>query len=210
MPTHDYFIGIDEAGRGAWAGPLFVGLVVVSSSGSISLKSIGVKDSKELSESKRSLIYDKIVRVVDFFSYECVEVEVIDSIGVYASTMFLIQRLVNKLPSDFLLVRYSLDIDGKFPALRLFREGKEIEHNSVVDGDSLLPHVSAASIVAKVQRDNFMRDLSKLYPQYGFDSHKGYGTKLHMDMIEKFGLCPEHRRSFAPIIKYLNSKDPHS
>lgn len=178
--------GIDEAGRGPLAGPVMAAAAVVPVDYAHSV----LNDSKKLTEKVREEIYEELIeddRVV--FVSAAVEPEEIDRVNILQATYLAMARAFEQLRPlpDIAL------IDGKpvrnFPGL----------HRAVVKGDSLSLSIAAASIVAKVERDRIMREYAAKYPEYGFERHKGYGTKIHREALKKHGPCPIHRRSFAPV-----------
>ncbi|HEX5670666.1 MAG TPA: ribonuclease HII [Sulfuricurvum sp.] len=168
--------GIDEAGRGPLAGPLIMAGVVLH-------KSItGLNDSKKLSEKKRNLLYDLIVensmyRIVRFSA------EQIDTLGLSACLKKGLEEIIHSLDADDFL----FDGNSKFGVNGL---------RTLIKADTLIPEVSAASILAKVTRDREMIEVDSLYPGYGFSDHKGYGTAIHIQAIQKYGYCDIHRKSF--------------
>jgi len=168
--------GIDEAGRGPIAGPLVVAGVVLHKE----IKELN--DSKKLSVKKREELYEKIKQNSTYFIYK-VEASKIDKIGLSSS---LKEALIA-------IKKYFGDIDYIFDGNSSFGVDKI---NTLVKADSKIKAVSAASILAKVYRDNIMINEAKNYPQYGFEKHKGYGTKAHIEAIAKYGYCKIHRQSF--------------
>lgn len=204
-----YLIGIDEAGRGAWAGPLYASLAVIEEKKIHLLTRFGVKDSKKLTSKRRVDLCNIITEILDYYIIESVDVDLIDRLGVHEANKIIFQNLITKLPTDFLNSSV-IYIDGNFSKLNLFYFDNgmkmNLKYKSIVDGDALMPQISAASILSKVYRDNFMVDISTKYSVYLFEIHKGYGTRLHRDLINKFGICDLHRKSFKPIQEYLTSK----
>ena len=178
--------GIDEAGRGPLAGPVSVAAVVLPEDYSHSV----LNDSKQLSESKRGDLYEEITsdERIDRAS-ALVEAPEIDEINILKATWAGMRRAFLKLDpaADIAL------IDGK-PI-----KGFPTEHRALVKGDSLSLSIAAASIIAKVERDRLMMEYAEKYPEYGFERHKGYGTKAHREALREHGPCPIHRRSFAPV-----------
>lgn len=200
-----YLIGIDEAGRGAWAGPIFASLVIIDQVKLDLLLDIGVRDSKKISENKRTNLANLIIQIIDFYTIESLDVNVIDKIGIHQANKLIIQNLVSKIPLKY-LDNHLISIDGRFNDLNLNHNNtlnRKLNYQYVIDGDETLVYVSAASILAKVYRDKFMINLSKSYPLYYFDKHKGYGTKIHQNVIKKYGLSDQHRKSFKAIYKYV-------
>lgn len=190
-----FILGVDEAGRGPLAGPVSVGVVAVSEGFDVAREFPGVADSKKLSEKNREKIFAELearsalgdVR----FAVELESAEAIDSEGIAVVIRRAITRGVNALAPDAALVHVQLDGSLRAPA--------EYAQETIVNGDELVPIISLASIAAKVVRDRLMIDLAKEYPEYGFEKHKGYGTRFHYEMLEKHGLCAIHRRSFVHL-----------
>ena len=178
--------GVDEAGRGPLAGPVFAAAVILPQN----LMIDGLNDSKKLSEKKREILYDKIKHLALTYAVAFATEHEIDEINILNATFLAMKRAVAKLnlKPDIVLV------DGnKSPEL-------EISTQTIVKGDSLSASIAAASILAKVERDRLMKNLSKKYPEYNFEKHKGYGTKMHIDLIKKYGPCEIHRKSFLKKI----------
>jgi ribonuclease HII len=177
--------GVDEAGRGPLAGPVVAAAVILDPLRPID----GLADSKILSERKRDSLYEIIKDVVLSWSVGVASVEEIDEFNILQATLLAMQRAVNGLaiqPDEVL-------IDGnRLPYLF-------IPARAIVKGDSKVKVISAASIVAKVERDRIMIDYYKKYPDFSFHQHKGYGTKQHLAEIEQFGILPVHRKTFNPV-----------
>ncbi|MBO5290613.1 MAG: ribonuclease HII [Clostridia bacterium] len=178
--------GVDEAGRGPLAGPVFAGAVILPENYTHEI----LNDSKKLSEKKRDLVYDDIIRDAVSWSVGMATEQEIDDINILNATFLAMKRAVEGLN-----IKPDLAfIDGN----RYANTGvKEI---TIVKGDSKCMSVAAASIIAKVSRDRFMQEVDKQYPQYQFSKHKGYGTKLHYEMIEQYGISPVHRKTFLKNI----------
>lgn len=182
--------GVDEAGRGPLAGPVCAAAVILPSGVIID----GVNDSKKLTEKKREKLIDVIKEQAVSYSVAFATVEEIEDINILNAAMLAMKRAVEGLnvPADFAL------IDGnKTPEL-------SVPARCIIKGDALSVSIASASIIAKVTRDRLMIELAKMYPEYGFEKHKGYGTKLHTEMLRKYGPCPIHRPSF---LKKILSKD---
>lgn len=177
--------GVDEAGRGPLAGNVVAAAVILDPNKLI----LGLNDSKKLSEKKRNELYQEIITHALDFAIAEASVAEIDQLNILQASLLAMQRAVNQLkkPSKAL-------IDGnKIPKLSIPAE-------AIIGGDAIVPEISAASILAKVTRDRQLIILDKLYPEYGFAKHKGYGTKLHMSALAKYGPIPGiHRISFAPV-----------
>lgn len=178
--------GVDEAGRGPLAGPVFAAAVILPQNYTHEI----LNDSKKLSEKKRDIVYDDIIRDAVAYSVGIATEKEIDEINILNATFLAMKRAV-----DGLSIKPDLAyIDGnQYPKTGV----KEV---TIVKGDSKCMSVAAASIIAKVSRDRFMLEIAEEYPQYEFAKHKGYGTKLHYEMIEKYGVSPVHRRSFLKKI----------
>ena len=178
--------GVDEAGRGPLAGPVFAAAVILPENYSHEI----LNDSKKLSEKKRDLVYDDIIRDAICWSVGIADEKEIDEINILNATFLAMKRAV-----DGLKIKPDLAyIDGnQYPKTGI----KEI---TIVKGDSKCMSVAAASIIAKVSRDRFMLEIAEKYPEYQFSKHKGYGTKLHYEMIEQYGVSPVHRRTFLKKI----------
>lgn len=159
----------------------------------------GLDDSKKLTEKQRDLLFEEIVNKSLAYSIQFATVDEIDQLNILQATLLAMQRAIDTLP----LMPNIVQIDGNFvPKL----VNRSIICEAIVKGDSIVAQISAASILAKVARDRYMNELHDLYPQYGFAKHKGYGTKLHLNMIEKYGVLSIHRKSFAPIKNNFQSK----
>lgn len=179
--------GIDEAGRGPLAGPVYAACVVFEPGVVID----GINDSKKLSEEKREQLFDIIKEKALYYSIVSVDEKEIDRINILEATFKAFRESLNSLPKmpDIAL------IDGN--------RAKEIptEYETIVKGDSKSQSIAAASILAKVARDRFVMELDEKYPQYGFKKHKGYPTKDHYAAIEKYGPSPVHRLTFKGVVK---------
>lgn len=187
-----YIVGVDEAGRGPLAGPIAVGVVCIPS-GRERLFA-GIRDSKKLTEKQREKWFAKIRALQRGkklrYGVALVGNAVIDKKGITAATRLGIKRLLRRL--DIRPKEARLLLDGSLFAPREF-----IYQRTIIGGDDKVRVIAAASVVAKVKRDRKMVRLSKDYPAYGFDIHKGYGTKSHVEKIKKLGLSPLHRRGFC-------------
>jgi ribonuclease HII len=181
--------GVDEAGRGPLAGPVVIAAVVLDPDKPLD----GLDDSKKLSEKRREALFPLIVERSLAWTVVAIEVDEIDRINILQATMLGMSRAVEQLvPSPSLAL-----IDGnRAPALTC-------AVRTIVGGDSLEPAISAASVLAKVTRDRLMKKLHIDYPDYGFDRHKGYPTADHLARLIRYGPCPIHRRSFAPVKRVL-------
>ena len=179
--------GIDEAGRGPLAGPVYAAAVILPAG----LEIPGLNDSKKLTKKKREELFDIITEKAVSYSIAFATAKEIDEINILQATFLAMRRAQEGLdiPADYAL------IDGnRMPPLA-------IDGETIIKGDAKSPSVAAASILAKVSRDRFMLELDKQYPEYQFSKHKGYGTKLHYEMLDKYGVSPVHRMTF--LRKYM-------
>lgn len=183
--------GIDEAGRGAIAGPVVAAAVILPLDQAIKINLLNeVNDSKQLSPSKREQLYELIISVALTWGIASVCAKKIDKIGIIPANVEAMKQSVAQLDPfpQFLL------LDGR---MRL--QNHPLPQRSVIRGDALSLSIAAASILAKVTRDRMMKEMNREFPYYGFSQHKGYCTKGHVAALDKFGPCPIHRYSFAPI-----------
>lgn len=183
--------GADEAGRGPLAGDVFAAAVVFAPGTVIE----GINDSKKLTAKKREQLFEEIVQKAQYYSIQRATVEEIESINILQSAMLAMKRAIEDIDCapDIVLV------DGnKTPEI-------DFKTQAIVKGDGKSQSIAAASILAKVARDKYMEQMAEKYPQYQFEKHKGYGTKLHYEMIDKFGPCEIHRLSF--LKKYYDRKN---
>ncbi|SHM23846.1 ribonuclease HII [Ruminococcus flavefaciens] len=174
--------GVDEAGRGPLAGDVYAAAVILNDSVLINY----LNDSKKISEKRRELLYDEVIDKADAYCVATASVEEIDKINILQAAMLAMKRAISGLgvKPDLAL------IDGnRLPEL-------ECESRYVIHGDAVSASIAAASILAKVSRDRYMRELDEKYPQYCFSQHKGYGTKLHYEKLEEFGISEVHRKTF--------------
>lgn len=186
-------LGIDEVGRGPWAGPLVVGAVVFPDGVVVE----GLADSKKLSSKKRQALDGDIRRAAAGYGLGWVYPDELDAIGLAAALRIATIRAVERVAASY----HQIIIDGTINFLSDTEKGAFVQ--TLPKADALIPAVSAASIIAKVARDAYMTRQDALYPQYGFASHVGYGTARHRAALEKYGVTPLHRRSFAPIARML-------
>ncbi|TAN57022.1 ribonuclease HII [Patescibacteria group bacterium] len=184
--------GIDEVGRGCWAGPLVAGAVIFSVNPEVGIKELGqITDSKKISPKKREQLAEFIIHYSKHWGIGYVDSKELDRIGLSSANTLAMERAVNNLGNkpDFSL------IDGN---VMMVRPNIGLNKN-IVKGDSKSISIAAASILAKVFRDKLMNSIDSDYPEYGFREHKGYGTSLHRKSIQKNGILPIHRMTFAPI-----------
>ena len=190
-PGYKYVAGVDEAGRGPLAGPVVAAAVILPEE----FSSNQLNDSKKLSSSKREIIYNELMNVDSkvISAFAVIDEVVIDKINILRATHMAMAQASSNLSIEPSFVI----IDGMpikdFP----------FNNESIIKGDSKSLSIAAASVIAKVERDRIMLNYSKEYPEYKFEKHKGYGTKLHLDALKKFGPCKIHRKSFAPVKKFL-------
>lgn len=179
-----YICGIDEAGRGPLAGPVVVASVIMPRDSAIE----GVNDSKKVSEKKREELYDKIIEEAISYGVGIIDHEQIDELNILNATKLGLTTSLQELDTKPNLIL--VDALNKIDTLG-------IPYKSIIKGDALCYSISCASIIAKVTRDRIMRQWDEIYPMYGFEKHKGYGTAFHIQAIKEYGLCPIHRRSFT-------------
>lgn len=177
--------GVDEAGRGPFAGPVVAGAVILSLDDP-EREILYLNDSKKLSEKKREALYDEIMEKAVSVGVGIVEREVIDEINILQATFLAMQKAIAALDPQ---PDYILADAVTIPKIAIPQEG-------IVKGDAKSVSIAAGSIIAKVTRDRIMYEYDKLYPEYGFASHKGYGTKAHIEAIKEYGMLDIHRRSF--------------
>ena len=179
-----YLCGIDEAGRGPLAGPVVVAAVVMPKDSKLE----GVNDSKKVSEKKRELLYEQIKEEAISYSVAIVDEKEIDQVNILNATKEGLTTAIRglKVKPERIIVDALTGIDTC-----------GIPYDSVIKGDAKCYSIAAASILAKVTRDRIMRKMDEVYPEYGFEKHKGYGTAAHIAAIKEYGLCPIHRKSFT-------------
>ncbi|AIK18103.1 ribonuclease HII [Glaesserella parasuis] len=191
-PKAKFIAGVDEVGRGPLVGAVVTAAVILDPNQPIE----GLADSKKLSEKRRLTLAEEIKAKALCWSLGRAEPDEIDQLNILHATMLAMQRAVAglRIQPDFVLV------DGnRIPTLPMPAQ-------AVVKGDSFVAEISAASILAKVARDQEMDELDKQYPEYGFAQHKGYPTKLHFEKLESLGVTPYHRKSFAPVAQRLTKE----
>ncbi len=200
---YDFLLGIDEAGRGPWAGPLVAAAVIFPKD----FKNIPkdfielLNDSKQLTEKQRNSLFKKIKKYCLAYSVSYYHNDFIDKQGIGNANQLIVQKLylnikrkMNKI--DLVL----LDYIGGF-------KNNNFDYKMFAKGDSQFLSIAAASVLAKVSRDRWMKKYDKKYPQYGFAQHKGYGTKKHRQFLEKFGPCSIHRLSFSPMKEMVQREE---
>ncbi len=194
-----FICGIDEAGRGPLAGPLSVGGAIFYADQMIS----GINDSKKLTEKKREALFEEIKTKALAYSNVLVETKDIDQINILQATKLgmrlvaedIISKINLKFPDTHNLVHFLVDGNQKFCTNQ--------SQDPIIKGDGLVKVIGCASILAKVSRDRIMMRLGKEHPEYGFESHKGYPTKHHKQMIKEHGVLPFHRKTFAGVKEHL-------
>ena len=181
--------GVDEVGRGPLAGPVCVAAVIMPLDDIID----GVDDSKKVSEKKRNLLFEQIKEKAVAYSIKMVSEEVIDKINILQATKLCMKEAIESLPlrPDVVLIDAIDKLDT------------DVNLRGIIKGDALSYSIGCASILAKVTRDEYMVNLAKEYPEYGFEKHKGYGTKVHIEALKEYGPCVHHRLSF---LKFLEEK----
>lgn len=182
--------GIDEAGRGPLAGPVYAAAVILPPGCDLP----GLNDSKKLSEKKREALFPLIKEEAVAWAVASASVEEIDSLNILNATFLAMRRAQEALPTA---ADYALIDGNRLPPLSISAE-------TIIGGDGISPSIAAASILAKVSRDHYMETLDRMYPEYQFLKHKGYGTALHRELILRYGPSPVHRRTF--LGKILNGK----
>jgi len=184
-----FICGTDEAGRGPLAGDVYAAAVILPHGAEID----GLFDSKKLSEKMRDKLYDIITETAVAYAIASATIEEIDRFNILNAALIAMRRAVNALSAqvrpDYVL------IDGN-----IVRGFDDYKYKNIIKGDTISPNIAAASILAKVARDRYMRELDEMYPLYQFNKNKGYPTKEHVFRLKNFGVCPAHRKSFLKNI----------
>ena len=189
--------GIDEAGRGPLAGPVVVACVIMPKDSMIE----GVNDSKKVSEKKREKLYEQIIEEALGFGVGIISQEEIDRINILNATKEGLTTAIKEMEKDLQEKKRELEKPEIILVDALTKiDTDHIPYRSIIKGDAKSYSIAAASIIAKVTRDRIMRQWAEVYPMYGFEKHKGYGTAAHIAAIKEYGLCPLHRRSFVKNI----------
>lgn len=197
-------VGIDEAGRGPLCGPVVAAAVCFREPEEILAKLPEwkfVRDSKKLSEKQREKMFDFVMAHCDV-GVGIMHADTVDRVNILEATFLAMKSALSALKKQIPIRQLA---DNNQETWRIFVDGNQLipnipyEQHAIVDGDALMKVIAAASIIAKVTRDRMMLEYDKEYPQYGFAKHKGYGTKVHMDALRKFGPCKIHRMSFKPV-----------
>lgn len=188
-----YVAGVDEVGRGPLVGPVVTACVILPQDFVLE----GLTDSKKLSEKKREKFYGYIMEHALSVSIGMMDEKVIDKVNIYEATKLAMLEAIegSRIRPQHVLI----------DAMKL--EKLTIPSTSIIKGDAKSISIAAASVVAKVTRDHLMYELDKKHPEYGFASHKGYPTKKHVEMIEKYGIIEEHRKTFSPVSDYIKKKE---
>lgn len=184
--------GVDEVGRGPLAGPLVVAACILPPF----LRINGINDSKKLSEKKRDELYKLIMKEALYYKIVFISEEDVDNLNIYQATKKGMLEAIRGLE-----VKPDHCLIDAMPLGEL-----DIPHTSIIHGDARCASIAAASILAKVTRDQFMEKMDIKYPNYGFKKHKGYGTKAHIEALEKYGPCEIHRKTYAPVSKYFSKQ----
>ena len=184
-------VGVDEAGRGPLAGPVVAAAVILSRA----YNNIDINDSKQLSKKKREELFDVIKKDAIAYGVGIVDAQMIDEINIYEATKVAMKEAINNLKHSYDLILTD--------AMKL--KGFDVEVIDIIKGDAKVLPIAAASIIAKVTRDRMMDELAKKYPEYGFENHKGYGTKEHLGALNKYGpIKGVHRFSYKPVENSLH------
>ena len=192
----DYIAGVDEVGRGPLAGPVVSAAVILPEGITIP----GVDDSKKISAKKREMLFPVITDKAIAIGIGVINEEEIDEINILNATHKAMRVALSQLTIQPNIVM----VDGNEADIGKFKQV------NIVKGDQKSMSIAAASIVAKVTRDRMMVDYDRIYPEYGFANHKGYGTKFHIEALKKYFACPIHRRSFRPVSDYLSNQSKNS
>lgn len=193
-----YVVGIDEVGRGCWAGPLYMGAYIFSTENSrCTLR--GINDSKQLSFKRRAAVLAKIqrARLENYFLLEQVPAGVINEIGLARALRLCLSKIIRQ----FNLEQTYFLLDGN-----LQPQVVNAQHEIIISGDAKIYSIALAANYAKVKRDQYMRQIALNYPGYGFEQHVGYGTKRHQQALASLGICPEHRTTYKPISAILSKQ----
>jgi ribonuclease HII len=195
-PLHQHIFGVDEVGRGPWAGPIVAGAVCLPLEDTkLKRKLKGVRDSKDMTENQREALVSAIQDVALSWGIGVVSAEEISMIGIKPANQEACERALAEaqksypnVPVDYVFMDYMAWASEAYP-----------RQLTITGGDRKSLSIASASILAKVWRDNYMRDIAEEFPQYGFERHKGYGTAQHRKALEQYGITPLHRTNFAPI-----------
>lgn len=187
---YQFIAGVDEAGRGPLAGPVVAAACILP----LDLPISEIQDSKKISEKVREKVFLELTEVIQIpFGIGIVGSEEIDEINILQATFLAMQRAISNLDG---IVDFALIDGNRSPKLK-------IPSQTIISGDSKSVSIAASSILAKVTRDRMMKEFGQKWPEYGFEKHKGYGTSSHMEALSQYGPSPIHRKTFAPVMKYL-------
>ena len=196
-PTSGLIFGFDEAGRGPWCGPVVAACVCWPNRQIDSELATAINDSKKLSAARREALFPKIMNSNAIVGVGQASAEEIDNINILRATFLAMHRAMDQVQNRGITPSFALIDGNKLPDWNL-------PMRAIIGGDAKSLSIAAASIVAKVTRDHIMQDLAKQYPHYGWDRNAGYGTREHQEALLKFGITPEHRKTYAPIRKLLS------
>ena len=186
--------GIDEAGRGPLAGPVVVASVIMPQDSMIE----GINDSKKVSEKKRELLYEKIIEEAVAYGVGIIDQNEIDKVNILNATKEGLTKSIQELEKDLKEKKRGFNKPEIILVDALTKIDTDgISYRSIIKGDAKSYSIAAASIIAKVTRDRIMRQWAEVYPEYGFEKHKGYGTAVHIQAIKEHGICPLHRKTFV-------------
>ncbi len=189
MNNFELIVGCDEVGRGSLIGRVYAACVILP----IDYVNKNIKDSKLINENKRNILNNEIKLIAIDYGIDYIDNNEIDEINILNASIKAMHKSLDRLKK----IPNKILVDGN-----KFKPYRNIPYECIIKGDSKIQQISAASIIAKVERDNYIYEIDKLYPEYNWKNNKGYGTKEHINLIKKYGLSPLHRKSF--IIKELN------
>ncbi|MBQ4472049.1 MAG: ribonuclease HII [Alphaproteobacteria bacterium] len=198
-PSKGLIFGIDEAGRGPWCGPVVAACVCWPNFQIDSKLANAINDSKKLSATKRELLFPQIMNSGAYIGIGQASAEEIDQLNILQATFLAMRRSLQDAEQKGHRADFALIDGNRLPKW-------EIPCQCLIKGDSLSLSIAAASIIAKVTRDHIMQELSKEYPQYGWHKNAGYGTKDHINALNKYGITPHHRKTYKPIANLLNNQ----
>lgn len=185
---YNYIAGTDEVGRGPMAGPVVTASVIIDKNHLIE----GLNDSKKLSYKRRDELAEIIKKEAFAYAITYIDNKEVDQINVLEASRKGMEECINKLEKCDYVLTDCMDLHNINPPYEAF-----------IKGDATSASIAAASILAKVERDHYMEEMAKVYPNYGFEKHKGYVTKYHLEKIKEYGICDLHRKSYAPVIKII-------
>ena len=183
--------GVDEVGRGPLVGPVVTAAVILPKGYMLD----GLTDSKKLSEKKRNKFYDIIMKDAISIGIGIVDAKTIDEVNIYEATKIAMKQAIDKL-----------DVKPEHVLIDAMKLELSIPSTSIIKGDAASESIAAASVIAKVTRDNMMYELDRQYPQYGFKSHKGYPTKLHLESLKKYGVLDNYRFTYKPVKEIIDNE----